>query len=390
VPVALGLQRCSGYNLSRRFVETGSVALEGDLQFRVLSWNVLAQDYIVWAGVPAGAKAAYSWRARRPLLLAQVARLDPDIFALQELEVSVFRNEVKPWAKSIGFDGYFAGAPVGISLFWRLSTFRSVTAVHADVGGFSFPWRFSSSKLTLSEDQFRRYIDRPFRTALFVTLVPTHARRHALVVSTTHLDPAVHANPVNLDVQVFQAERVMEALTDIVAATGARTDEYDSVSALLGVGGLQRAAALPALHGAGAAVQDQARRDAAWWAQRRLWSGTRAAGAGAEPGVRAACHRPPLALLCGPAVHGPPGGRAPAVAAAGGPAECPVGARAPQRAHGGAGGGAPDLPGRDETLDYVLYWPGRDGGRGASSGRRRPERGARPRAAPRCGAPGAR
>lgn len=74
--------------------------------FRVLSYNILAEVYATRQMYPLCDTWSLSWPYRRTILFEEIAKVDPDVLCLQEVQVDHFENDIKPFMDSIGYSGH--------------------------------------------------------------------------------------------------------------------------------------------------------------------------------------------------------------------------------------------------------------------------------------------
>lgn len=202
----------------------GSGQHVGVCRFRVFSQNILAGSWINPNGKSAEELSDLMWNTRLDQLMQEVEHRAPDIITLQEVEEGAFYNDLRPRAIARGFDGVFStksGQPIGVAVFWKVSSFDAETAMHADLTDSSQSRWYVQIAFGFSAEQMNRYLHTARRTTLFVMLRSRKEFCHGaqLIIGTTHLIATVHARPTNLDVQAFQAIRMMEAL-EVIASRG--------------------------------------------------------------------------------------------------------------------------------------------------------------------------
>ena len=208
-----------GFGPARHFVpaSTAEFGLQEEIQthFRLLNWNILAPT---WDNV--GAKRS-NWHARWSRILQEVRVRKPDVMVLQEVEVLIYDNQIRPFFKARGYDSIYTGVDsgVGVALFWRGSKFELKTATDVELTTTKLtPWR-SALDDSFNQQQRERYATKR-NLVLFAILTcvgQADQRPHAILIGVVHLtaNPA-HHKPLMLDVQLFETNVLLDALQEIV------------------------------------------------------------------------------------------------------------------------------------------------------------------------------
>lgn len=115
----------------------------GSMSFSVVSYNVLATAYIQRAWYPRTPALVLNPAWRVPALAQYIAKLDADLFCLQEVEPESF-VALRTFLSDKGYAGEFArklaGRPDGLAIFYRRGIFEWLGArvvAYADGGGFA-------------------------------------------------------------------------------------------------------------------------------------------------------------------------------------------------------------------------------------------------------------
>lgn len=77
------------------------------LQFRVVTYNILADIYATQQMFPYCPRWALNWRYRRAQILRELEQLDADVICLQEVQQDHFQQFLLPALTRLGFDGVF-------------------------------------------------------------------------------------------------------------------------------------------------------------------------------------------------------------------------------------------------------------------------------------------
>ncbi len=93
-------------------------------QFRVLSYNILADRAAQTGGFVGKSVAELEWDVRLPILVEQITRAEPDLFALQECnKIGDFIEAFPDYDFTFASKGKSSRFGDGVALLWRRHTF---------------------------------------------------------------------------------------------------------------------------------------------------------------------------------------------------------------------------------------------------------------------------
>jgi len=228
VPVSrLPLADGETFPFEKRQKLTSEFSSESDSEFRVVSYNLLA-DYYSDSDFTRTSLFPYcptQWlhgEYRRQVLLREIPGYRPDIVMMQEVDRKMFRNGLKSVLGSHGMSGSLAlkrEVPEGLATFWRDSRFRLI-----DVTEFEFNDLLTHdsdlediSKIVDSLPPLKEKMNM-LKTVYLVNVLEDVARpERVLVVANTHL----YFHPPAAHIRLIQMEVLLRKLKDIIKAQSA-------------------------------------------------------------------------------------------------------------------------------------------------------------------------
>ncbi|KAJ2156327.1 RNA exonuclease ngl2 [Coemansia sp. RSA 552] len=97
--------------------------------FTVMSYNVLCQKLIKRTLFPYANKSSLKWKTRRPLLLAELTHLRPDLVCLQEVYTKNWDDTFDMWFRREGYQAHLFQSVYkshGVSIAWNKDRFAMV------------------------------------------------------------------------------------------------------------------------------------------------------------------------------------------------------------------------------------------------------------------------
>ncbi|CAD7971813.1 unnamed protein product [Amoebophrya sp. A120] len=199
-------------------------------QFKLMNWNILADQYCNEAQYPYAEPWVLAWDYRKHLILQEIRSIAADIVTLQEVEQDIFETWLRDEMAADGYAGVYQAKkrePIfvrgrycveGCATFWKKSRFECCGHEICDFDEETNAW-FAHNPV-----QFRSYEGSMQRLskgniALFVTLEDKRIRAtkeqfrgpnggHQLVVCNTHIVAAAEST----DVKMLQSCILLEYL----------------------------------------------------------------------------------------------------------------------------------------------------------------------------------
>jgi mRNA deadenylase 3'-5' endonuclease subunit Ccr4 len=120
---------------------TSSSNISNKKQTSIFSWNILAQHLFDstqhWYKYVSPNDPVHKWSDRWPVIKDEIQSSDGDIICLQEVEFTVFDEDILPSMQSLGYDGIAQnsksrsrGHSYGVATFWKKDRFQLRDAMH--------------------------------------------------------------------------------------------------------------------------------------------------------------------------------------------------------------------------------------------------------------------
>jgi len=212
-----------GFGPIRHFVHAATaIGHDEDVshKIRILNWNILAPS---WDNNVGKKDKSAQWPLRLPKLMHEMRLRKPDIIVLQEVEVILWEEQIKPFLKSHGFQSAYACSEsgMGIAVLWRHSRFDLGNTVEVDLGDASNSRWLAQKQGTLNKDQQSRFFSKGHPGLLIVLGIKSSSKlrkeQHALLVGAAYIvaNP-ISLLPMRLDIQAVQTLMLMDSMERVL------------------------------------------------------------------------------------------------------------------------------------------------------------------------------
>lgn len=108
-------------------------------KIKAVTYNILAQNCAFHEEVRTCPRELLEWELRRKRLQKELIDYDADLLCLQDVERSIYHQQLEPWFLENGYEGiYYCKPPEteegfqdGVALFYKASIFHRVSSVCA-------------------------------------------------------------------------------------------------------------------------------------------------------------------------------------------------------------------------------------------------------------------
>ncbi|KAF6252797.1 hypothetical protein COO60DRAFT_1628447 [Scenedesmus sp. NREL 46B-D3] len=193
-------------------------------KIRMITYNILADKY---SSFNAYCPPQYlAWQYRCPRLLAELEAYAADLLFLQEVESTVFDQQLRPWMQQRGYQSLFhprrspqgsAGPDEGVSLHFRASAFTHISSAGVRLGDASLagPLLPAACCSKHRHNRFLQALSQREEGCLLALLRHKPSQQQLLAVST-HL----FWNPLFPDVKVAQAALLCSSIAAFLQRHG--------------------------------------------------------------------------------------------------------------------------------------------------------------------------